>query len=117
MASTGALLPNLEGTTVMAIYMKCAGIDGQVTAKGHEKWIELQSCQFGVGRGISSATGSDANREASAPSVSEIVVTKVTDATSPLFFQESLIGKGKQITIEFVRTSADQLETYMTLTL
>jgi type VI secretion system secreted protein Hcp len=101
----------------MAIYMKFAGIDGQTTAKGHEKWIELNSLQFGVGRGISAPTGSSANREASAPSVSEIVVTKLTDATSPLFFQESVVGKGKTVNVHFVRTSADQLETYLELTL
>ncbi len=35
----------------MPIYLKYDGIDGDVTAEGHEKWIELNSFQWGVGRG------------------------------------------------------------------
>ena len=34
----------------MAIYMKFGSIDGAVTTKGFEKWIELNSFQWGVGR-------------------------------------------------------------------
>ena len=37
----------------MPIFMHYDGIDGNVTAKGYEKWIEVQSFQFGSGRGIS----------------------------------------------------------------
>ena len=66
----------------MPIFMKHDGIDGDVTAEGHEKWIELGSCQFGVGRSITNPTAKGGDREASAPSVSEIVVTKVTDGAS-----------------------------------
>ncbi len=101
----------------MAIYMKIDGITGNVTAKGHEKWIELHSMQFGVGRGIGSPTGKSSNRETSAPNVSEVVVTKLTDETSPLFFQESTIGKSKAVTLHIVRTSADHLETFYELIL
>jgi len=64
------------------IYMNYNDIPGDATAEGHEKWIELNSCQWGVGRGISSPTGGSADRESSAPSVSEIVVTKATDVSS-----------------------------------
>lgn len=101
----------------MAIYMQIEGISGNVTAKGHEKWIEVNSCQFGVGRGIGSPTGRDSNREASAPSISEVVVTKSTDETSPHIFQEACIGKGKKIVLHFVRTAASALETYFEATL
>ena len=31
----------------MPIFMKFEGVDGNVTAKGYEKWIEVQSMQFG----------------------------------------------------------------------
>ncbi len=45
--------------------MKIDGIDGNVTASGHEKWIELHSVSFGQGRGILSARpGHQSNREA-----------------------------------------------------
>jgi type VI secretion system secreted protein Hcp len=46
-----------------------------------------------VGRGITSPTGGSADREASAPSVSEIVVTKSTDAATPILLRESVAAK------------------------
>ena len=33
----------------MPIYMKYDGINGEVTAAGHEKWIELGGVTWGVG--------------------------------------------------------------------
>jgi type VI secretion system secreted protein Hcp len=101
----------------MAIYMQFEGINGHVTAAGHEKWIELGSAQFGVGRGIGAPTGSDSNRESSAPNISEIVVTKPTDETSPLVFQEAVAGKGKKVVLHWVRTTSGNLETYLEVTL
>ena len=74
------------------IYMKFPNIDGDVTAQGHEKWIELNSFQWGVGRSISSPTGGSAGREASAPSVGEIIVTKSMDKSSAKLLQEALVG-------------------------
>ena len=63
----------------MAIYMNWDGVPGDVTTQGYEKWIELTSFQWGVGRGIGSAMSGQASRESSIPSVSEIVVTKRMD--------------------------------------
>lgn len=92
----------------MAIYMKFQGIDGNVTAKGYEKWIEVHSFQFGSGRGIVTPTGRAANREASAPSVSEVVVTKVMDKASPLLFEQGLVGMtGKQVQVVITRTGKE----------
>lgn len=88
----------------MAIYMKYGDMNGEVTAKGYEKWIELLSCQWGVGRGISAGAGGASKREASAPSVSEIVVSKTMDAFSPLALKEAIGGEGVQVKIEFTRT-------------
>lgn len=103
----------------MPIYMNfdSLSIKGDVTAEGHKDWIELGSFQFGVGRGISSPTGGSADRESSAPSVSEIVVTKAQDASSPLLMNEALQGEGKVVIIDFVRTDKGALETYLTYTL
>lgn len=88
------------------LYMKYDGIDGDATHKGHEKWIELSSFQVGIGRGITGGTtGGGANREASAPSISEITVTKTMDASSNALYQEALYGaKGKKVTFHFVTT-------------
>jgi type VI secretion system secreted protein Hcp len=90
----------------MAIFMKFGAMDGEVTALKYEKWIELQSFQWGVGRGISAGVGGASKREASAPSVSEITVTKTMDAFSPLALQEALGGKGVTVKIELTRTDA-----------
>ena len=52
----------------MPIYIQYGTLTGDVTAAGHEKWIEVNSFQWGVGRGISSPTGGSSDRESSAPS-------------------------------------------------
>jgi type VI secretion system secreted protein Hcp len=84
------------------IYMKYEGIDGDVTAKGFEGDIQLNSFQWGVGRGISAPTAGGAGREASAPSVSEIVVTKKFDSSSVPLIQEAFTGNGADVEIDFV---------------
>jgi hypothetical protein len=62
----------------MPIYIQFGSIPGEVANTGHEKWIEINSFQWGVGRGSPSPTGGSAGRESSTPSVSEIVVKKPT---------------------------------------
>ena len=105
----------------MAAYLKYGPtIKGESLAEGHkgsDGWIEVNSVQWGVGRGISTPTGASSKREASAPSISEVVVTKMMDSTSPLLAQEALIGKAVEATIELVETGSDKLETYLTLKL
>jgi type VI secretion system secreted protein Hcp len=93
--------------------MKYDGIDGSVTATGHEKWIELESCQFGVSRHVTNPTGRGVNREASAPSVHEIVVTKHQDSSSTNLFRASLWGEGKKVKIDFCKTDKDKVEPYL----
>ena len=66
----------------MAVYMNWDGIDGAVTTKGFEKWIELSSFQWGVGRAIGTAARGAATREATEPNISEIVVSKRLDKAS-----------------------------------
>ena len=77
---------------------------GDVKAKGYEGWIELQSAQLGTNqRNGTSASGRGANREASAPAIQEIVITKLLDSVSTALFREALSGKGKLIVIAFVK--------------
>jgi type VI secretion system secreted protein Hcp len=97
----------------MPIYMKYGAIDGSVTSEGHDKWIEVNSFQWGVGRGITSAAGSGTNREASTPSVSEITVTKATDVSSTKLLQEALYGEGLLTKFDFVKTDKGKAEVYM----
>ena len=100
------------------IYMQYGTIQGDVTASGHEHWIEVDSFQWGIGRSISSPTGGTANREASVPSVSEIKITKPTDSSSPLLFKEALNGEGQTVVIDFVKTGPNGQQTvYLEFTL
>jgi type VI secretion system secreted protein Hcp len=103
----------------MPIYMNynSLAIKGDVTATGWVGWIEISSFQFGIGRGISSPTGGSADRESSAPSVSEITISKDQDtATGPLL-TAALQGEGVTVIVDFVKTSAGQLAKYMEYTL
>lgn len=100
----------------MAIYLHIEGVDGDATAKGHEKWIEVHSLEWGVGRGIHTPTGSSQERESSSPSVSEITVSKPMDKCTPKLFTEACVGIGKKVKIDLCQTG-DKLETYMAYTL
>ncbi|PZW51003.1 type VI secretion system secreted protein Hcp [Humitalea rosea] len=88
----------------MAIFMHHPVAKGETTQLTHKEWIEVHSFQFGVGRGISSGVGGGSKREATAPSVSEIVVTKTFDISSPLLFKESIGGKAVTVKIELTQT-------------
>jgi type VI secretion system secreted protein Hcp len=102
--------------TTMAIFMEYDGgsIKGDATADSHLDWVSLTSCQFGVGRGISTPVGSAKNREASTASVSEIVVTKPMDAASGPLWRELVANtSGKPVTIDFTSTSGGADNTYM----
>ncbi len=103
----------------MPIYMNydSLAIKGDVTAEGHKDWVELNSFQWGVGRGISSPTGAAADRESSAPSVSEITCTKDQDKGSIKLLNEALQGEGKTVIIDFVKTDKGKLENFLTFTL
>jgi type VI secretion system secreted protein Hcp len=103
----------------MAIYMNynSLAVKGDATEAGHTGWITLNSCQWGVGRGISAPVGSAVNREASHPSISEITVSKMLDAGSTKLLTEALVGEGVPCQIDFCKTEKDKLVVYLTLTL
>jgi type VI secretion system secreted protein Hcp len=73
-------------------YLYIDGVAGDATDAGHRGWIEVSSFQWGAGRGIGSPTGGSADRESSAPSVSEIVVTKASDKASPMLSRCAATG-------------------------
>jgi type VI secretion system secreted protein Hcp len=83
-------------------YLKIGDIQGESTDAKHPGWIELDSVQWGVGRGISSAVGG--NREASAPSISELTLTKRLDKSSPSIFLNAVGGSPTiaTVTLELV---------------
>ena len=101
----------------MPIYMKYDGVTGNVTESAHTGQVELTNFRWGLGRSISTIVGSTDDREASAPSIGEVVVTKDCDVASTTLMQEALSGFGKTVQIDFARTSKGQLDVYLTLTL
>ncbi len=85
----------------MPIFLRYGDIKGDVKEPAHRGWIELTSFQWGVGRSVTSV--GSATRESSAPSVSEIVVTKLHDSASTRLFNESVAGQGTKAIIDFVK--------------
>jgi type VI secretion system secreted protein Hcp len=63
-----------------AIYMKYDGIDGDVTAVGHENWIEILSFSWGV---TNDGSGSQAN---------DVSVQQTLNKASPKLLQAALSG-------------------------
>lgn len=99
----------------MAIYMKYGALNGAVTTAGYDKWMELNSFQFGVGRGIGSAARSAASREGSEPSISEITVTKAMDVASVPLLQDAWGGElNTKVTIKFTSTTKNAVVDYLT---
>jgi len=94
-------------TIYMGIFEKPHVLDrkfrGEVKAKGYEGWIQLQSAQLGTNRNITTSTGRGTNREASAPAIQEVVITKLQDSVSTALYRETLGGEGKLIVIAFVK--------------
>ena len=91
----------------MPIYAQFSGIPGNVQhvpGLHGSGWFEISSFQFGVGRGIAAPSSGSADRESSTPSVSEITVTKATDAASPNLFRECL-GPSGNLAVSVVFTS------------
>ena len=103
----------------MPIYMnyKNLAVKGDVTEEGHQHWVELNSLRWNLGRGIRSPTGRSANRESSAPSISEITVTKASDKSTIKIMNEALQGEGETVIIDFSKTNQGSMEVYMTYTL
>lgn len=97
----------------MPIVMKYQGIDGESKIKGFEKYSELTSFEFGVGRRISSAR-QGSTREGGDANLSEIVVRKKTDGTTVKYFEEACTGKlNKDVEIGFLRTGSGAPEEYL----
>ena len=99
---------------IVAIYMKYGDVDGAVTTTGFEKWIELSSFQWGVGRAIGTAARGAATREASEPSISEIVVTKRLDKASTKLFMDAVAGDlSATVKFKFTTTTKDKIDTFL----
>jgi len=101
----------------MPIYLQIDGIQGDATHEQHKKWMDIEVIHWNVARNMKTSAGSAANREASEPTVSEVILTKVSDSSSTKLFQEACSGRtGKQAVIHLVTTGTPG-DTYIEYTL
>lgn len=101
----------------MSMYMKIDGINGDVSAKNHQNWIALDQLLFDVKRSISTDPGRIADREGTRPAISDILVYKKMDKSSPLLFSESCVGKAKPQVLIHVCQTQNSLTPYVQFTL
>ncbi|HET6264348.1 MAG TPA: type VI secretion system tube protein Hcp [Usitatibacter sp.] len=96
-AATAALALPLPADAAYDMFLKLDGIQGEATAKGHEKEIEVFSFSWGMARTVQvmGARGANAGR----PCVSEMNLMKRMDKTTPLLMANVMSGmvipKGK----------------------
>ena len=88
----------------MAIYLQIDGVTGDVEEAGHTGWIQLNSFQWGVGRGIGSPKSKAKDREGAEASVSEVTASKTQDNATTQLMRLALWGKSKKVNVEFTRT-------------
>lgn len=102
----------------MSVYMKFQGINGAVTTKGYEKWIECSSFNFGLGRAIGTAARSSINREGSEPHFSEVMVTKPYDVASVKLIEDGWGGHlDNKVEFKFTTTVKDGVQHYLSIEL
>ena len=94
-------------------------INGESIIEKHDKWINVNSLQFGVGRGISSV-GGGGDRESSNPSFSEVTMSKEMDVASTELFMQAVCGQSLgKAELHFIQTggTAAKGQVYLTIEL
>jgi len=96
----------------MPIMMNYQNVPGESKIKGFEKYVELTSFEFGLGRRITA--GVNSVREGSVVNLSEIVVKKSTDGTTIKLFEQACFGKlDNEVKFSFVRTGAGDPQEFL----
>jgi type VI secretion system secreted protein Hcp len=92
-------------------------VTGSGTTTGYEQWFELDSFQWGVGRGIGSAASGSDTRAASEASVSEATVSlQYVKGVSDLL-KEALAGDpDKTVVVAFTQQQNKVVSTYLQFT-
>jgi len=92
----------------MAIYMKINGVDGECSKKGHEKWVELHSFQFGARKGGGGMSGSE--KQAGVACFDDIHLTKNMDTSTPKVLKGMCLGTSYDDVLVDVTISAEKGE-------
>jgi type VI secretion system secreted protein Hcp len=105
----------------MALYMKYGTLEGEVTETAHTGWLAIDSASFSVGRSTNVEVGSgQEKRHRDQPTISDLQISRTYDKSSPLLFNESVVGKPTKVQIDFLEPAdgADASpNVYLTLTL
>lgn len=89
----------------MPIFLKVDGITGSAQEANHKQWIPLDSLQFGTSRNVNARTGGGIQREFSAPTITDVTITKPLDVSSGPIFREAVTGsQTKTWTIDITAT-------------
>ena len=88
----------------MPIYMKYGDkITGEVTETGHDGWLACDSASFNVNRSTTVEVGSgQEKRHRDQPTVSDMQISRTYDKSSPLLFNEAVVGKPQKVQIDFL---------------
>ena len=72
-------------------FLKLDGINGDVTARGHEKWIEIQSFSWGVTNAVSFTAGGGGSTGKAVPS--DFSLSLPFSSASPSLFKKAVTGQ------------------------
>lgn len=87
-----------------SIFLQHPTIKGWTSDKNHQGFIDIEDIKWGVGRQITSVTSTQGDRESSNAVISDLIITKWMDKTSPYLFIETCCGTGKTIKIIMTKT-------------
>ena len=94
-------------------FLKLDGIDGESTDDKHKNEIVVEAWSFGVAQRVS-ATGQQTTAR---PCVSDIVVTKRVDKSSPILFMHAATGKHIPTATITVRKAGERPLEYLVVTM
>lgn len=92
----------------MSIFMKYGNIVGASSDAGHEGWLDIVDCSFGVKRRITSNSSTQNDRESSNAEVTDLVITRRVDAATPSLFLESCCGTGQTAVLHLSKAGSGQ---------
>ena len=89
----------------MSIFMHLEGIDnGEAADANHPGWIDVVDLIWGTSRSITSRAGTRDDRESGNAEMSELILNKFMDRTSPALFRLACCGRGRTVTLALTKT-------------
>lgn len=101
-----------------SIFLQHPTIKGWTSDKNHQGCIDIEDIKWGVGRQITSATSTSGDRESSNAVISDLILTKWMDKSSPYLFIETCCGTGVTVKIIMTKTgTGDGADVFLEYTL